>query len=50
MKVRFVFAQFQLRVSCFFLYVLYMYNRLSGEDGFQPVIQAARNKIQVVPE
>ena len=51
MKVRFVFAQFQIRVSCFFLKsILYMYNRLSRKDVFQPVIHVARKKIQVLPE
>ena len=36
--------------GCFFLCILYMYNHLSGEDVFQSVIQAARKKIQVLPE
>ena len=51
MKVRFVFAQSRIRVSCFFLCTLYMYNHPSWEDDFpQSVIQAARKKIQVLPE
>ena len=44
MKVRFVFAQFQIRA------ILYMYNRLSGKDVLQSVIHVARKKIQVLPE
>ena len=43
------FVQVRIRVSCFFWCILYMYNRLSGEDVFQPVIQAACKKIQVLP-
>ena len=34
MKVRFVFAQVRIKLSCFFLCILYMYNHLSGEDVF----------------
>ena len=34
MKVRFVFAQVRIKLSCFFLCILCMYNHLSGEDVF----------------
>ena len=35
--------------SSFFLCMLYMYNRLSGEDVFQSVIQAAHKKFKNSP-
>ena len=34
MKVRFFFAQVQIKASYFFVCILYMYNHLSGEDVF----------------
>ena len=49
MKVRFVFPQSRIRVSCFFSCILYMYNHLSGEDAFQSVIQATRKKFKYSP-
>ena len=35
--------------SSFFLCIMYIYNRLSGEDVFQSVIQAARKKFNYSP-
>ena len=49
MKVRFVFGHVRIRVRCFFLCILYIYNHLSGEDVFQSVIQAARKKFKFSP-